>query len=102
MTKTGEKKASVMENVWMTRKTLEIARKNLKSKVSYKRQSTDEEIKTKSNKFLVVVFGCFIVLIALALAFGSITWASETFKIDEVPIVTAIVCVILLFVLLFS
>ena len=102
MSKTGEKKASVMEDVWMTRKTLEIARKNLKSKVRYKRQSTDEEIKTKLNKLLFVVFRCFIVLIALALIFGSIAWTSKTLKIDEVPIVTALVIVILFFVLLFS
>ena len=49
MTKTGEKKLGVMEDIWMTRKTLEIAKKNLKSKVSYKRQTTDEEIKTYLN-----------------------------------------------------
>ena len=102
MTKTGEKKPSVMEDVWMTRKTLETAKKKLKSKVRFQRQTTDEEIKTNLNKYLFLVFGCFIVLIALALMFGSITWASETFKIDEVPIVTALICVILLFVLLFS
>ena len=102
MTKTGEKKLGVMEDIWMTRKTLEIAKKNLKSKVSYKRQTTDEEIKTKLNKLLFVVFGSFIVFIVLALIFGSIAWTSEILKIDEVPIVIVLVCVILLFVLLFS
>ena len=102
MTQKSARNKSVMENVWMTRKTLEDAKKKLKSKVNYERQTTVEEIKMKLNPVLFRGFGCFLVLLALALVFSSITWTSETFNIDEVPIVIAFISVILLFILLFS
>ena len=102
MTQKSARNKSVMENVWMTRKTLEDAKKKLKSKVHYERQTTVEEIKMNLNPILIQGFGCFMVLLALALIFNSITWTSETFNIDEVPLVIAFISVILLFILLFS
>ena len=103
MKQTDKKKTiSVMEDVWMTRKTLEEANTKLKSSAINNRQDNDSEFKFQLNRMFLICFGCYISMVALSLIFASITWISETCNIDEVPIVINYVTVILLFILLFS
>ena len=93
---------SVLEDVWRNREKLEEAEKKLKIKIEYHRQNTDEEFKTKLNQLFLRGLGCFMILMAMALIFGFITRTSETFNINEVPIVVTFVIVINLCILLFS
>ena len=102
MTQTRTKSISVLEDVWRNREKLEEAEKKLKTKIEYQRQNTDEEIKTKLNQLFLRGLGCFMILMAMALIFGFITRTSETFNINEVPIVVTFVIVINLCILLFS
>ena len=102
MTQTRTKSKSVLEDVWGNREKLEEAENKLKIKIEYQRQNTDEEIKTKLNQLFLRGLGCFMILMALALIFGFITRTSETFNINEVPIVVTFVIVINLCILLFS
>ena len=100
MTRTRTKSASVLESIWRNREKLEEAEKKLKSKIEYQRQTKDEEIKVNFNQLLLRVLGCFITLLVMSLIFGFITWSSETFNIDELPIVVTLVAVINLCMLL--
>ena len=102
MTQTRTKSTSVLEDVWRNREKLEEAEKKRKPKFEYQRQTKDEEIKIKLNQLLLQGLGCFIVLMAMALIFGFITRTSETFNIDELPIVVIFVLVINMYILLYS
>ena len=103
MKQTDKKKTfSVMEDVWMTRKTLEEANRKWKSRATNQAQDKYNELMLQINQQFLIFFGCYISLIALSLIFASITWISEAFNIDEVPIVINCVAITLLFILLFS
>ena len=102
MTQTRTKGTSVLQDVWGNREKLQEAEKKLKSKIEYQKQTTEEEIKMGLNQLLLRGLGCFIILMAMALIFGFITWTSETFNIDELPIVVIFVIVINICILLYT
>ena len=83
-------------------KNVENAKKKLNSNVNHERKTIDKDMKKKLNPLLFRGFGCLLVLMTMALIFGSISWISETFNIDEVPIVIVFLTVIYLFTILFS